>query len=94
MPGITYSILFHKSNIFCTDMQEEELMTFHDAVEEVDDLSSDDENAMMNPSSDPRVQRLRSKISMLNRRRAAIRTKKVCGRIDLLECKEITSRQN
>jgi hypothetical protein len=62
---------------------EEESIVFHDAVEDVADLSDEDESAMIRSqtpraSDDPEMSSLRNKLAALHRKRARIRTKKVC----------------
>ena len=54
---------------------------FHDAVEDVDELSGDEDDAVSSQipraSDDPEMTRLRTKLTSLHRQRARIRTKKV-----------------
>ena len=58
---------------------------FHDTVEDVDELSSDEDDAISSQSPrgsyDPELTRLRTKLTSLHRQRARIRTNKV-GPVD------------
>ena len=49
---------------------------FYDAVEDVEEISSDEE-AFSKPSTDPRIEALRTKLTSITRRRAKIRNVKV-----------------
>lgn len=49
---------------------------FYDAVEDVEEMSSDEE-AFSKPSKDPRIEALRTKLTSITRRRAKIRNVKV-----------------
>ena len=61
----------------CTSELDNEVC-FYDAVENSEDLSSDDESTNR-IEENPRLRQLRSKLGLIYRRRAAIRNKKVRG---------------
>lgn len=48
---------------------------FYDAVEDLEILSSDDED--LSPHKDPAVKKLKNKLTVINRKRAQLRNKKV-----------------
>ena len=58
-------------------LDEEEQVVFYDAVEDADELSSEEEMPSM-LVTDPRLKQLRDKLANIHRRRAKLRNKKVC----------------
>lgn len=59
-------------------LDQEEQAVFYDAVEDVEELSPDDEDAgQRSKVTDPRVRDLRTKLVMIQRSRAKIRNRKV-----------------
>nr|KAG5695169.1 hypothetical protein BaRGS_030215 [Batillaria attramentaria] len=61
------------------DLQEEESMVFHDAVQDVDELSDGDDSSDLRVprvSDDPEIAQLQGKLASLHRQRARIRTRK------------------
>ena len=67
--------LLRKLN-FSLQPDEEEQVVFYDAVEDTEQLSSEDEMPSM-LLTDPRLRLLRDKMAGIHRRRAKLRTKKV-----------------
>ena len=61
---------------FIPIIDEEEQVVFYDAVEDADQLSSEEEMPSM-LVTDPRLRQLRDKMAGIHRRRAKLRTKKV-----------------